>query len=723
MPLQDTTGKLKTYGGNSPEKVFKQHNPQRSQYYSGLGKMSGQRPPVPQYPPRSNNTHSQVPEQLSKGEEYVPKSMLESLHHGLMDMGFIKPYSDNSFYDDLNASDLFDISPNQPGDDPYKNHPMNMGNGPKGGSFTAVGRQPKIDLEPVTNAINNLTAEFKTESATFKLMDNELKKHTEQLKKINVALDKLSQSVQGTALDMPSNIFDRKRGRGLPGSRPTPRPSTPSPTSASPKPKMGGLGDKTRKMLNAAKGIAKRGALGGLASDATIAAGRILSRATPIGLVASAGAGGYAIGSAIANKFGNSDWMRSVGHGMAKVASTFSSEALDAVNTQEKFDGGSSSTNVTTQKTGQVYTPSDPKISGVLDWAAKEFNIPREEVYATAYQESKFDPNARAQSSGGAVGLFQFMESTWNSLLDKYPEMAKKYGIGRADKNGRDDRLDPRKSAVMYGLLRNADKMMLKGASSGNSTTDSYLTHLLGGPAAKKLLDAYQSGDGNDPISKYVSADAINANKNLMIGADGKPLSVNDFLRTIYNKSGSRATAYKEQFDKGTNLPTVGENKKTPEQVQFNSKPTGSQAPASSANKLIGDKTPNTYNNQTTIDQVLTKNNSIPANNALAPVNGAEAQNKMYSALTDDTVGTNYSAPKNNTDTLINSNNMATGDKSISIAPAMRNTGNGNGAVSGKSLPAKPANTQGDNKGSQLAVRNTSSTIQRIFEKDFQLGV
>lgn len=184
---------------------------------------------------------------------------------------------------------------------------------------------------------------------------------------------------------------------------------------------------------------------------------------------------------------------------------------------------------------GKIYEDKSgkPKLDNVrsaLDTVSKEFDINRAEIYAVARQESSFNPNANKGNDKDAKGLFQFVKSTWNKLYDKFPELAAKYGI-RAVNGNVDDRYDPMKSAIMYAYLRKEDIRAIGNLTSGNAATDSYLTHFLGGPSAKKVLAALKETP-NDSIRAYVSDRAYQMNR-ASFDINGRPKTVKEFVDYI----------------------------------------------------------------------------------------------------------------------------------------------------------------------------------------------
>ncbi|MEX0590428.1 MAG: lytic transglycosylase domain-containing protein [Xanthobacteraceae bacterium] len=165
----------------------------------------------------------------------------------------------------------------------------------------------------------------------------------------------------------------------------------------------------------------------------------------------------------------------------------------------------------------------------------------------TAMRESSLDPGAAAKTSS-ARGLYQFIESTWLSMVK---EEGPKYGLGgyaAAIERGADGqylirdpiarahilklREDPQISAVMAGALagRNSEDL---GRSLGRKPTSGelYLAHFLGAGGAKRLLTL----KGTNPNASAAAAfpEAARANKSIFYGDNGKPRSAADVLATL----------------------------------------------------------------------------------------------------------------------------------------------------------------------------------------------
>lgn len=119
-----------------------------------------------------------------------------------------------------------------------------------------------------------------------------------------------------------------------------------------------------------------------------------------------------------------------------------------------------------------------------------------------AHVESSFNPKAKAKTSS-ASGLYQFLDSTWLSMVKKYGD---KYGMGDlADKIGAGGKVanravkkeilnlrnDPEKAAALAAEFASENERYLKSNWGGDvGSTELYLAHFMGAGGASEFLKA-----------------------------------------------------------------------------------------------------------------------------------------------------------------------------------------------------------------------------------------
>lgn len=124
--------------------------------------------------------------------------------------------------------------------------------------------------------------------------------------------------------------------------------------------------------------------------------------------------------------------------------------------------------------------------------------------------ESGNDPNIKNKKST-AEGLGQFIDSTWLYMVKKYrPDIAK----GKTDAQLKALKRDPALSREMTTRYVEENAALLKKHGFPVNVRNLYVMHFLGSGEGPKLLRA----DPNQPVSSFISAQSINANKTVLSG-------------------------------------------------------------------------------------------------------------------------------------------------------------------------------------------------------------
>jgi len=129
-----------------------------------------------------------------------------------------------------------------------------------------------------------------------------------------------------------------------------------------------------------------------------------------------------------------------------------------------------------------------------------------------AKAESSFDPSAKARTSS-ATGLFQFIESTWESMIEKYGD---KHGVstdGKSREEILDLRKDPELASNMAAELASENGRFLARNYGGDiGATELYFAHFMGAGGAASFLNA-KAENGSDPAAVlFPKAAAANQN-------------------------------------------------------------------------------------------------------------------------------------------------------------------------------------------------------------------
>jgi hypothetical protein len=196
-------------------------------------------------------------------------------------------------------------------------------------------------------------------------------------------------------------------------------------------------------------------------------------------------------------------------------------------------------------------TPIDASVLQGIRQASQATHVDFGYLMAQAQQESGFQSDAKA-SNGSATGLYQFIESTWLTMVRQH---GAEHGVGDlAQQIGTDSagrpvvanadvkaqilalRNDPKLSAALAGELAHDNKIAVEqatGRKAGNAELS--LAHFLGAGGATELLKAIQR-NGATPAASLLP-DAAAANHSVFFNAQtGEPRTVAELYRSFADR-------------------------------------------------------------------------------------------------------------------------------------------------------------------------------------------
>ncbi|EHL99830.1 hypothetical protein HMPREF9946_02976 [Acetobacteraceae bacterium AT-5844] len=189
-------------------------------------------------------------------------------------------------------------------------------------------------------------------------------------------------------------------------------------------------------------------------------------------------------------------------------------------------------------------------VTRALRHAADSTGVGFNVLAAKAAIESGFQTNAQAPTSS-ARGLFQFIDQTWLSTVQKH---GANHGLGKEaaaitrSTTGRLTVADPEERNRILALRDNPELSARLGAEHLKDISESltptlgrkpdvgelYLGHFLGTGGASRMLRAVAEEPGR--AASDIMPEAARANANLFRGANGAPLSAKQFLDNIRGK-------------------------------------------------------------------------------------------------------------------------------------------------------------------------------------------
>ncbi|MGD2133425.1 MAG: transglycosylase SLT domain-containing protein [Maricaulaceae bacterium] len=169
-------------------------------------------------------------------------------------------------------------------------------------------------------------------------------------------------------------------------------------------------------------------------------------------------------------------------------------------------------------------TESNAGVAAAISAAARLTGVSARYLTATAQRESAFDPAAQAETSS-ASGLYQFIESTWLSTLERHGEqlgLGEHLGLDRAETLAL--RFDPGISALLAGALT-ADNAEALESRLGRPPSEGelYAAHVLGAGGASRLIEA--AAENPAQAADALMPAAAGANRGLFYDPAGDPVS------------------------------------------------------------------------------------------------------------------------------------------------------------------------------------------------------
>lgn len=194
----------------------------------------------------------------------------------------------------------------------------------------------------------------------------------------------------------------------------------------------------------------------------------------------------------------------------------------------------------------QLAQRAGAKIADAIQTASAKTGVDFSYLLQQAQVESSFKADAKAKSSS-ATGLFQFIDSTWLQMVNKYGD---KYGLddyasqitdkGKVlDKAMKNKilalRNDPHICSLMAGEFAAENKNYLQKCVGGDvGSTELYMAHFMGAGGAAKFLSAMKMNPDANAATAFPSAAA--ANKNVFYNKDGSAKSLKDVYAAFDKK-------------------------------------------------------------------------------------------------------------------------------------------------------------------------------------------
>jgi len=196
------------------------------------------------------------------------------------------------------------------------------------------------------------------------------------------------------------------------------------------------------------------------------------------------------------------------------------------------------------------------RIQSAIQLASARTGVDFDYLMGQAKVESGFNAGARARTSS-ATGLYQFIESSWLSVVRKH---GAEHGLGwAADAIGSGHvsgatrsailalRNDPEVASLMAAAHASDNKAGIEAATGREATgTDLYMAHFLGLGGARKFLTRMDANP--DASAAAIFPAAARANRNVFYASDGSARSLSEVYARFAGKLGAGADAAPVQY-------------------------------------------------------------------------------------------------------------------------------------------------------------------------------
>ena len=272
--------------------------------------------------------------------------------------------------------------------------------------------------------------------------------------------------------------------------------------------------------------------------------------------------------------------------------------------------------------------------------AAKAVGVDEKLMGVMGAIESGFNYTAKASGGSSASGIFQFIDETWKTMINKY---GSKYGIPKDT-----PQTEPRANALMGAEYLKENMSSLKGVVNGREVnyTDAYMAHFLGAGGAKKFITAMEKDPGQSAPDIFTKEAAANKSIFYVKGDTSQPRTLGDVYNLFTNRINEKAKSYgidgvatSGPVPTTTTTPTTGSN--VPSTPSSNTAPTstsGASTPptVTSTPETVssGPKAPVTPPMTPTVQQpTVTTNNTASADHVSAIKDSNDILKGMSSTL------------------------------------------------------------------------------------------
>lgn len=181
--------------------------------------------------------------------------------------------------------------------------------------------------------------------------------------------------------------------------------------------------------------------------------------------------------------------------------------------------------------------PITTDVFNAIQNASTQTGAPMATMLAISDQESGFNPGIQ-NSKSSATGLFQFIDSTYGSMVNQY---GNKYNVAPGSQT------DANSNALMGGQMIQDNTKILQANGIANPTPGQiYMLNFLGNSGGPKFIAAAQNTPDAPAASLFPAAAA--SNKPIFYNSDGSSRTMSQVYTSMTGNIDAKATAYANQY-------------------------------------------------------------------------------------------------------------------------------------------------------------------------------
>ncbi len=181
-----------------------------------------------------------------------------------------------------------------------------------------------------------------------------------------------------------------------------------------------------------------------------------------------------------------------------------------------------------------ITTQAPNRVINAIESASNKSGVDFSYLMQQASAESNLNPNASSKTSS-ATGLYQFIDSTWLSMVDKHGDDYDLNTEGKSKSEILNMRKDPKAASFMAAAFATDNEKSLNNNWGGDvGSTELYFAHFLGAGGASSFLNARDENPFRPAADLFPRA--ARANRNVFYNPENGKARTLEEVYTFFDK-------------------------------------------------------------------------------------------------------------------------------------------------------------------------------------------